>query len=212
MHSEIQRQLQALERHEEMRILYACESGSQAWGFASPVDSDDGVHFIYVRPVTWYLSIDSGRDVIELPITGGLDINCWDLLEALGLFRRSNPPLIEWLQSPIVYRDIDGFRDSLRTYIGMYFSLTSCMYRYLSMAKHNFKTHLQQDNVQLKKYFYVLRSVLACRWIESEGTMPPIEFVKLLQAQVLSGRLRLRSLVFWNVNHKRPKWVKGYVF
>jgi hypothetical protein len=30
--------------------------------------------------------------------------------------------------------------------------------------------------VRVKKYFYVLRPVLACAWIEAHGTMPPMEF------------------------------------
>jgi predicted nucleotidyltransferase len=43
------------------------------------------------------------RDVIEVPIDGSLDINGWDLQKALGLFLKSNPPLMEWLGSPIIY-------------------------------------------------------------------------------------------------------------
>lgn len=74
-----------------MRILYACESGSRAWGFPSK-DSDYDVRFIYVRPVDWYLSIFDKRDVIEYPISDMLDINGWDLKKALNLFRKSNPP------------------------------------------------------------------------------------------------------------------------
>lgn len=59
--------LAELEASESIRIVYACESGSRAWGFAS-TDSDYDVRFIYVRPVDWYLSILDRRDVIEQPI------------------------------------------------------------------------------------------------------------------------------------------------
>ncbi|MBJ8192298.1 nucleotidyltransferase domain-containing protein, partial [Bacillus cereus] len=52
----ILRELRALEQAEQVRIVYACESGSRAWGFPSQ-DSDYDVRFIYVRPVEWYLSI-----------------------------------------------------------------------------------------------------------------------------------------------------------
>jgi len=98
--------LREIESAESVRILYACESGSRAWGFAS-TDSDYDVRFIYLRPVDWYLSIDleRRRDVIEYPIQDLLDINGWDLRKALRLLRRGNPPLVEWLGSPIVYLD-----------------------------------------------------------------------------------------------------------
>ena len=45
----IKEKLSQIEKRENIRILYACESGSRAWGFASP-DSDYDVRFIYVRP------------------------------------------------------------------------------------------------------------------------------------------------------------------
>jgi predicted nucleotidyltransferase len=104
--------LAAIEQTEAVRILYACESGSRAWGFASP-DSDYDVRFPYVRPRDWYLSIDleRRRDVIERPIEGVLDINGWDLRKALQLMRKSNPPLFEWLHSPLVYRAQAEFRN-----------------------------------------------------------------------------------------------------
>ena len=99
---EVNRRLDAIEADSGARILYACESGSRAWGFAS-ADSDYDVRFVYVRPRDWYLSIDLDRrrDVIELPIEDELDVNGWDLPKAPRLFRNSNPPLLEWLGSPI---------------------------------------------------------------------------------------------------------------
>jgi predicted nucleotidyltransferase len=76
--------LAAIERAESVRLLYACESGSRAWGFASP-DSDYDVRFLYVRPRDWYLSIDleRRRDAIERPVEGALDISGWDLRKTL---------------------------------------------------------------------------------------------------------------------------------
>lgn len=71
-------ELKRIEREEGVRILYACESGSRAWGFPSR-DSDYDVRFLYIRPVEWYLSIFDKRDVIERPISDRLDINGWDL-------------------------------------------------------------------------------------------------------------------------------------
>ena len=107
MDEEIRAELARLEAKDDVRVLYAVESGSRAWGFAS-TDSDWDVRFLYVRRPEWYLSVRDRRDVLEYPISEGLDVSGWDLKKALVLFARSNPPLMEWLRSPIVYRD-DGW-------------------------------------------------------------------------------------------------------
>ncbi|WP_128100582.1 nucleotidyltransferase domain-containing protein [Paenibacillus sp. DCT19] len=180
MRSMIHQQLEQIEREEQVQILYACESGSRAWGFPSQ-DSDYDVRFIYVRPLEWYLSIEEGRDVIERPINDQLDINGWDLRKALKLFRKSNPPLLEWLQSPIQYLEKSSIAGQIRAQSPLTFSPKSCMYHYLNMAKGNFRDYLQGHQVKIKKYFYVLRPLLACGWIERYGTMPPMEFERLVE-------------------------------
>ncbi|WP_422661376.1 nucleotidyltransferase domain-containing protein [Paenibacillus sp. EC2-1] len=179
-------ELNAIEREEQVRILYACESGSRAWGFPSK-DSDYDVRFIYIRPLDWYLSIDEKRDVIERPISNMLDINGWDLKKALKLFRKSNPPLHEWLQSPIQYMENYSVAERIRHISPLSFSPKSCMYHYLHMAKGNYRDYLQGEQVKIKKYFYVLRPILACEWIEKYNSMPPIEFQTLLNALVPEG-------------------------
>lgn len=63
----IKQKLLELEQTENIKILYACESGSRAWGFASP-DSDFDVRFIYVRPLDYYLSITNAPDFLDLPL------------------------------------------------------------------------------------------------------------------------------------------------
>ena len=96
--------LKQIEKDYNVRVLLAVESGSRAWGFASP-DSDYDVRFIYVRPETEYLRLEAVRDVIELPVNDELDINGWDLQKTLRLLYRSNPTLFEWFSSPIVYAE-----------------------------------------------------------------------------------------------------------
>ena len=103
MQAEIKAKLDIIEQDNGVTILYACESGSRAWGFPSK-DSDYDVRFIYVHPIHWYLSIVEKRDVIDLPVDGLLDINGWDLRKSLRLMQKSNSPLNEWLSSPIRYR------------------------------------------------------------------------------------------------------------
>jgi uncharacterized protein len=98
----ISSRLAEIECDNTIRIVYACESGSRALGFPS-ANSDYDVRFIYIRPMEWYLSIDDKRDVLEYPIHEQLDINGWNLKKALQLLRKANPPLLEWLGSPIIY-------------------------------------------------------------------------------------------------------------
>lgn len=184
-------ELRGIEQEENVRILYACESGSRAWGFPSK-DSDYDVRFIYVRPADWYLSIFEKRDVIERPISDRLDINGWDLRKALNLFRKSNPPLLEWLESPIIYRESHSIVEQIRQFSA--FSPKACMYHYLHMAKGNYREYLQREQVKLKKYFYVLRPVLACEWIEKYHTMPPIEFDRLVDHFIPKGS-ELRAVI-----------------
>ena len=160
---------------ENVRIVYACESGSRAWGFPS-ADSDYDVRFLYVRPVEWYLSIDVKRDVIERPVQNGLDVSGWDLKKALRLFRKSNPPLLEWLGSPIVYLEQYSAAESMRELLPDYYSPTACLYHYLHMARGNYREYLKGDVVWIKKYFYILRPILAINWIERAWGIVPTDF------------------------------------
>jgi predicted nucleotidyltransferase len=191
----ITEQLERLEQEEQIRILYACESGSRAWGFPSQ-DSDYDVRFIYIRKPDWYLSIFDKRDVIERPISEKLDISGWDLRKALNLYRKSNPPLLEWLQSPIRYAEKYSIAEQLREISPLTFSPKSCMYHYLNMARGNYRMYLQGEQVKIKKYFYVLRPVLACEWIERYSEMPPMEF------DVLVERLIPRAGALWQMVHQ----------
>lgn len=185
MRKEIQNHLDAVEKTDAVRILYACESGSRAWGFPS-TDSDYDVRFIYLRPRDWYLSIDLEykRDVIERPIDGQLDISGWDLRKALHLLARSNPPLIEWLGSPIVYVERDRFAAAMRALATRHYSPISCMYHYLRTAQRTYQDHLTGPRVSVKKYFYALRPLLAVRWLDRDLGIVPTEF-RVLVAQVV---------------------------
>ncbi|AJY74299.1 nucleotidyltransferase domain-containing protein [Paenibacillus beijingensis] len=203
--SDVRRQiiaeLERIEKEENVRILYACESGSRAWGFPSK-DSDYDVRFIYIRPEEWYLSIFEKRDVIERPISDMLDISGWDLRKALNLFRKSNPPLLEWLQSPIVYLENYSTAEQIRRISPYTFSPRSCMYHYLHMAKGNYREYLQGEQVKIKKYFYVLRPILACEWIEKHNAMPPIEFDRLVDDLVPEGS-ELKAIILDLLTRKK---------
>jgi len=175
----IREKLAEIENEHNVKVLYAVESGSRAWGFES-TDSDYDVRFIYVHPKNWYLNILPKRDVIEYPIDDVFDYSGWDLRKTLFLMNKSNPVLFEWLKSPIVYYKDQFSFDILDQLSVDYFSPISSIYHYLHMANGNFRQYLLEENVKIKKYFYVLRPILACMWIEEQKCSPPMEFEKLL--------------------------------
>lgn len=173
--SAIESALERIEAEHRVRVLFAVESGSRAWGFESP-DSDYDVRFLYVHPIEWYLSIRERRDVIEAMLPGDLDLSGWDLRKGLGLLAKSNPSHFERLASPIVYRADPAFLAEFRVLAGEYLDLGTLYRHYLSLARGQWDKYLQGDEVARKKYLYVLRPVLACRWIEAGLGNPPTVF------------------------------------
>lgn len=170
-----------IESAHDVRVLFAVESGSRAWGFASP-DSDYDVRFVYAHRPDWYLSIGEPRDVVEAMLPGDLDLSGWDLRKTLGLFLRCNLALNEWLGSPVVYIERGELAGQMRRLIPAGFRAPAGYHHYLSMAKGKFEERLAHDPVRLKDVFYVLRPLLACRWIKQSGTQPPTEFGRLAAA------------------------------
>ncbi len=182
---EINEKLDEIEAKDNVRILHAIESGSRAWGFASP-DSDYDVRFIYVRRQEDYLRLDEPRDVIEWQLDDVLDINGWDLKKALKQFARGNATLFEWSGSPIVYRTTDEW-NRIREVSKQYFSEKSAVYHYYGTANSTFQEYLQGDTVRYKKYFYALRPLLAAEYIEKYHTAPPVLFDDLLKLDLDPG-------------------------
>lgn len=174
--------LSEIEKTQNVRIIHAVESGSRAWGFASP-DSDYDVRFIYIRPPEYYLRLEKTADVIEYQLDETLDINGWDLQKALRLLHKSNPTLFEWNNSPVVYKTTPEWQ-KIRNVIDDYFRSKNGLYHYLSMAKSNYREYLKTDIVKLKKYFYVIRPVLACKWIIDKNSPPPMLFSELCYAEL----------------------------
>ena len=174
--SHILSELKDIESREHVRILFAVESGSRAWGFASP-DSDFDVRFVYAHPRDWYLSLTPGRDVIELPLDGDDDINGWDIRKALGLALKPNPVFLEWLSSPIQYIWDDDICHKLQSFARHIARGSACRHHYMRMA------NLQRgdgETIKLKKYFYALRAAMALRWIETHAEAPPMNFQELM--------------------------------
>ena len=152
-------------------------SGSRAWGFASP-DSDYDVRFVYVRNKDFYLSLRETKDFIDWELNEVLDINGWDLKKALQHFHKSNATLFEWSNSPVVYYTTDEWKQ-IYAVASKYFACKSALYHYYGTANKNYHEYLCEEMVKYKKYFYVLRPILACKWIEEKKCPPPVLFDEL---------------------------------
>jgi predicted nucleotidyltransferase len=182
--------LAQIEAEQKVRVLFACESGSRAWGFAS-CDSDYDVRFLYIHPHEHYLAVDAKRDVIEIPIAQDLDLSGWELRKALKLLRKSNPPLLEWLKSPIVYRKDKRFALEFNALAGEFYSPRRCFAHYLHMAKGNWRDYVRgRQEVSLKKYLYIFRPLLACRWIERGLGQVPMLFQRLVESVLEEQQVR----------------------
>jgi predicted nucleotidyltransferase len=175
MRDEILAALRSIEAEAQVRVLLAVESGSRAWGFASP-DSDYDVRFIYVHDPAWYLTVFESRDVIEKMLPGELDVSGWDLRKSLRLFSKCNLALNEWLGSPVVYSETSEFRSELRRLIPMFFNPTRATHHYRSMAKQALSNLTSENQISIKKLLYAARALLACRWIRQYKSQPPTEF------------------------------------
>ena len=200
--------LDEIEEKEHVRILHAVESGSRAWGFASP-DSDYDVRFIYVKKKEDYLRLETTRDTIDWDLDETLDINGWDIKKVLQHFHKSNATIFEWANSPIVYKTTDEWKKIYE--VGkQYFSCKSSMYHYYGTAQKTYNEYLNADSVKYKKYFYALRPILAAKWIEKKKCPPPVLFQDLVD-EVLEDEMKdpVASLVEQKVkmaeSDKAPK-------
>lgn len=217
----IQEQITSLEKLNDVRVLFACESGSRAWGFPS-TDSDYDVRFVYTRPYDTYLSLKSYKDVIELPVDEVLDISGWDIRKALQLFLKSNVPLYEWLQSPIRYHEFSDFRQTLYNLMPEYYSPRTACHHYFGMAYNSWTNDCNGEYIKLKKYFYVLRPLLACKWIMAGSGVAPMEFQQLSSlieehnikeriAELLITKATANESTLWQMEPELRRWTNQLI-
>lgn len=183
----ILRNLEALEQEQKVKILFAVESGSRAWGFPS-ADSDYDVRFIYSRLIGDYLSVQPIRDVIETPLVQDevlgvpFDLNGWDIRKALQLALKSNAVVWEWLTSPIQYIGNPEQVRPLKEFVQVSADLSAYAYHYDRLARSSWNEMGQPDanTIKLKKYFYAIRPVLALTWLDAHKSLPPMNIQAMM--------------------------------
>ena len=213
---QIEIRLREIEERCGVTVLHAVESGSRAWGFASP-DSDYDVRFIYMRKKEDYLRLEEVPDHIDWELNEVLDINGWDIRKVLRLFYKSNATLFEWANSPIVYRTTPLWQKIYEA-AQICFSQKSVMYHYYGTARSNYQAHLLEEQVKYKKYFYVLRPLLCCQWIENHSCPPPVLFDEMkdrLEDRELKEQIEslLKKKVTMSEGDRAPRigWMNAYI-
>jgi uncharacterized protein len=190
---QIQNILTQLSQEKAIEILYACETGSRAWGFPSP-DSDYDIRFIYMHKRDWYLMLNEQKDTIEQMI-GDFDVTGWDVRKCLGLLKKSNVPLIERFQSPIEYMNDAGFRDEFKNLIEQYYSPIAVFYHHYSLATNFWEDLKDKEEMKLKSFFYLVRSLLSCNWITHDDTVLPMQIEGLFKYIDDDLKNRFRELI-----------------
>ena len=203
--------LKEIEEEKNVKILLACETGSRAWGFPSP-DSDFDVRIIYVHKKDWYLSIDDKKDNIDtFHENNEIDISGWELRKTLRLLQKSNAPLLERIQSPIIYQRDNEFVEDYMNCAQQQYSRIATIHHYLNMAKGFLSDIEEKEEFKLKKFFYALRSASVSKWIAEKGKMPPIEFTKIypnlnLDKEIVS---QIDELIKFKKTKSEAYWHKG---
>lgn len=179
-------------RAQGVTVLLAVESGSRAWGFPSP-DSDYDCRFVYARTIADHLRLEPPRDVIEFPIEGETDASGWDLQKALKLALSSNAALVEWVNSPIAYEEVPGFRERLAELLDLIADPAGISRHYLGLARSQMDRLGDFDGVvKIKKLFYLIRPIVAVEWMRQRDfrALPPMNLPQILEAVDIPSDVR----------------------
>lgn len=191
----VPQKLKEIEREYGIRVLYAAESGSRAWGTHSET-SDFDVRFIYIRPREDYLRLEKVRDVLEFPIEDDWDMSGWDLFKTLQLLHSANSQIYEWFASPVVYVD-EGFSQRFRPLLDAYYSVKTSVYHYLHQADMKMKQQQRAEDTKVKHYLYRFQHLAAAKWILAHRAPVPVsyrELVKWLPEEARSRALEMLEL------------------
>jgi predicted nucleotidyltransferase len=179
--AEVDARLRGIESDQGVRIPWAIESGSRAWGFASP-DSDYDCRFFYLRSRSAYADLWPPRDVIETPLDGLIDVNGWDVRKAIRLAVAGNATVGEWLRSPWVYSGDERFRDQLLDLVASVTDPVRVRRHYLHVGRAQWaRAGDETGTVRLKRVFYAIRPAVTLHWMDAHNGVPPMNLDELLR-------------------------------
>lgn len=199
MYPLVAKRLEAIEKEQGIRVLFAAEAGSRAAG-TQWESSDFDVRFLYLRPREEYLRLDPLPDTLEYPLEEGWDLCGWDLRKALQQIHKGSPQLFEWLYSPVVYRDRD-FSRRFAPLMAQWFQPRSAAQHYLGRLKTPMKYIPRDEALVVKHWLYAVQFALSARWVMQRRTPPPVSYRELAQA-LLPGQhaAAVEQLLTWKTS------------
>ena len=197
-----------LEKEHEFTILFAVESGSRLWGMSSK-DSDYDVHLVFFYPSKNYLSIQKPKDTFTW-MSGNkiLDINGFDIYKYARLLLKSNPNMIDWTMSNIIYYGDKSKINPLIEFTKNDFNPFTLYNFYYSISENALKL-IDKGNRHYKKYLYVLRGLLNAKWLVEMKSLPPYNFEKVVNE--LSLDINLQNAILELLAKKRKASEKSEV-
>lgn len=208
MEEKILRALQQIEKTYHVKILYACEAGSRSIGLES-AESDYDIRFIYAEHINRYVSIDPIRkDVVEL-VEHKLDMSGWEITKALRLFRKSNPALLEWLHTKVVYVDPHQLKKLLLALQQKLFSKKACIYHYLNIVYKNKKEADTNKPIPVKQAIRIIHPLLMALHIKKFHVFPSGDFFDLIKYTANKQIAKeINALASKKRNNNGKKWIK----
>ncbi len=156
--------------------LFYCESGSRLWGMASP-DSDFDVRGCHLLSKEQYFGFRKEPDTLSM-MDGLFDFESFSLDKLCQLLSKSNPNILEWLRSSIIYYnqmpDWDNFREEVLKNIDM----AALYFHYLSLAKSHLILFESGKKNNYKTVFYAIRGLLSAA-LAARNVLPALDIMEL---------------------------------
>ena len=176
----ITKNLKEIETKHNVKIIMAVDNGSNAYGSASP-NSDIDLRFLYVETIESYLRLGREKDVIEIiDEENNIEYKGFSLDKFMKLLSKSNPSILEWLNSPINYLENSKYENITKEIKKLsleYFSVKRCLFHYTGNALTDFKKMLNGNastkiQIDLKTFLSVFRHLLVSEYIIRENKYP----------------------------------------
>ena len=183
----IKEKLNEIEKKYNVKIIFAVDNGSNAYGIASK-NSDIDLRFLYVETIENYLRLGREKDVIEIiDKENNIEYKGFSLDKFLKLLSKSNPSILEELNSPISYLEKNKFErivNEIKELSIEFFSMKRCLFHYTGNAVNDLKKiketliKVELDNkksfvkLMVKKVLSVFRALLVCEYIINEKRYP----------------------------------------
>jgi hypothetical protein len=207
----ITKRLKEIETKHNVKIIMAVDNGSNAYGSASP-NSDIDLRFLYVETIESYLRLGREKDVIEIiDEENNIEYKGFSLDKFMKLLSKSNPSILEWLNSPINYLENSKYENITKEIKKLsleYFSTKRCLFHYTGNALTDFKKMLNGNastkiQIDLKKFLSVFRHLLVSEYIIRENKYPEttdlayliIQSKKFKELKVIDSDLTYREFL-----------------